>query len=307
MRETSLRRPLRPLARTAAIVGTGRKQGLAEVGSGASCAFRTGPGAARTAAAAERAFHGRNALIPSRFGPRVRKPLRSIRYRLRLQTFADDPEARTHVALAPTKSHDFSTLADFGERALIAVLFAHLAAMFLPAIAKNWSPLDCIILFVEFLIVALVLARRRTGEVTRHPRDWTVALLGTCASLLAVPAAPAPMGPEALCLAVALFGLALQLSAKLFLNARFGIVAANRGVQSGGPFGLIRHPIYCGYTITHVGFLLYAPSLWNLTVYVLAFGLQVWRIFIEERLLMRDPAYEAFTRRVPYRLVPGVF
>ncbi|MFO1186535.1 MAG: methyltransferase [Alphaproteobacteria bacterium] len=102
-------------------------------------------------------------------------------------------------------------------------------------------------------------------------------------------------------------GFAFQIWAKLTLRKRFGIVAANRGVQARGPYALVRHPMYAGYTITEIGFFLAHPSLWNGVVYMGAVSFQILRILAEERYLARDPAYGDLRTRVRWRLVPGVF
>ena len=82
---------------------------------------------------------------------------------------------------------------------------------------------------------------------------------------------------------------------------------ANRGVKLGGPYRYVRHPMYAGYLLCHVAFLLLNPSPWNLVVYALCDGLQVPRILAEERLLCRDGTYAAYRARVRWRLIPGVF
>jgi len=101
--------------------------------------------------------------------------------------------------------------------------------------------------------------------------------------------------------------MSLQVAAKLILGRSFGIIPANRGVRVVGPYRFIRHPMYAGYTRTHMGFLLVMPSATNAALYALAFSFQVSRIFREERVLFADPGYRAFAERVPYRLVPGLF
>jgi protein-S-isoprenylcysteine O-methyltransferase Ste14 len=127
--------------------------------------------------------------------------------------------------------------------------------------------------------------------------------------LLAVPAAHTSetSGLSILWALLALGGFALQISAKLTLRRSFGIVAANRGVKVGGPYRFVRHPMYAGYVMTHVGFLLHNPSLWNFGVYGLAFGCQVARILAEERVLLQDQGYRDFAARTRYRLLFGVF
>ncbi len=82
---------------------------------------------------------------------------------------------------------------------------------------------------------------------------------------------------------------------------------ANRGVKTRGLYRVVRHPIYAGYTLTHIGFLLGFPSLQNAALYAAVFAIEVMRLLREEAVLKRDPAYVDYAARVRYRLLPGVF
>jgi protein-S-isoprenylcysteine O-methyltransferase Ste14 len=84
-------------------------------------------------------------------------------------------------------------------------------------------------------------------------------------------------------------------------------VAANRGIVVEGPYRIVRHPIYLGYLVTHVGFLLANWNARNVALYVIEYVFQVYRIVAEERLLMEDESYRSYTGRVRYRLIPGIF
>jgi protein-S-isoprenylcysteine O-methyltransferase Ste14 len=115
------------------------------------------------------------------------------------------------------------------------------------------------------------------------------------------------VAPDAVGFALQLFGTGFQLYGKLSLGRSFGIVAANRGVVSSGPYRLVRHPIYLGYLVTHAGFLLSNMGARNAVIYGAAYVLQVARIYAEERILSEDGRYREYLRRVRYRLIPGVF
>jgi protein-S-isoprenylcysteine O-methyltransferase Ste14 len=157
------------------------------------------------------------------------------------------------------------------------------------------------------LPVCYVVFRKPSDKMSTRPSDWMFALAGSAMPLLIHSTLTDPIVPPILCYGLVIIGLFTQVSAKIVLGRSFGIVAANRGVKSVGPYRLIRHPMYAGYTMTHIGLWLAAPSLFNALLYVIALLLQIARILREERVLRQDPAYQALVARVPYRLLPGVF
>jgi protein-S-isoprenylcysteine O-methyltransferase Ste14 len=99
----------------------------------------------------------------------------------------------------------------------------------------------------------------------------------------------------------------IQVHAKLSLGRSFGCVAANRGLKFGGPYQFVRHPMYFGYLMTHLGFLLVNPTAWNVSTYVLCYSMQIPRLLCEERLLSKDQDYQRYARLVHFRLIPGIF
>lgn len=196
-------------------------------------------------------------------------------------------------------------LLDIVEQVAVLALYTWLVIRLWPGefSASNWYPV--LLLLSEGMVVALLLIRRPTDRISTRGLDWILAAAGTFIVLL-VGQGGAPLhGP--LGAVLMLLGLAIHVGAKLSLFRSFGVVAANRGVKAGGLYRLVRHPMYAGYMLTHVGFLLVAPSLWNLAVYAVAWAFLVARIYAEERVLSEDPEYLALKARVPYRLVPGVF
>jgi protein-S-isoprenylcysteine O-methyltransferase Ste14 len=122
-----------------------------------------------------------------------------------------------------------------------------------------------------------------------------------------IPANVPPLVPMVACWALMLVGFAMHVAAKLTLRRSFGVIAANRGVKLSGPYRLVRHPMYSGYILSQLGLVLSGPSLGNLGIVACLWGLQVCRIFAEERILRNDSDYRDLIRRTPYRLVPGMF
>ncbi len=196
---------------------------------------------------------------------------------------------------------------DIIERVLVTLLLGLLASRLIPAAIAPVSFSNIILLVSEGVVVVFVAFRRRTTAISHRSFDWFVGFAGTLCPLLVIPATNSPVIPIAYCASLMFTGFAIQLWAKLTLRRSFGLVAANRGVKVTGPYQLVRHPMYAGYILTHVGFLLSGPSLWNLAIYSLTFSLLVARILAEERILSHDPAYWAMARNVRWRVIPLLF
>ena len=99
-------------------------------------------------------------------------------------------------------------------------------------------------------------------------------------------------------------GLLLVVVGKIALGRSFGVVPANRGVVVRGPYALVRHPIYTGYLITHIAFLMAHPASWNVSVILLADVALVLRALMEERVLGADMAYQTYCRRAAGPVTP---
>jgi protein-S-isoprenylcysteine O-methyltransferase Ste14 len=150
--------------------------------------------------------------------------------------------------------------------------------------------------------------------ISRVPRvrDWNIVsvLMATCATFyfLAFRIEPGVhLIPEWLAVGLQVTGMCIQISAKLSLRRSFGILPANRGVVMHGPYRLVRHPMYFGYLVKDIGFLLPNFGLQNVIVLAVHWCLQVGRIINEERLLSKDDTYLAYAKCVRYRLIAGVF
>lgn len=159
----------------------------------------------------------------------------------------------------------------------------------------------------EAILVGLFLIRRQPLESRNTITAWSAAVLGTWGPLMLRPEGTSFLGLDTFYLTLQFLGAALAAIGALYLGRSFGIVAANRGVKTGGAYRLVRHPIYASYIIGFAGYLLSAFSLWNVLVLAVTITFQVRRIFAEESVLIRDPAYQEYASRVRYRLIPGVF
>jgi protein-S-isoprenylcysteine O-methyltransferase Ste14 len=213
---------------------------------------------------------------------------------------------------------------DLAERAAVLLLFLLFVNRMLPRLvqlvliqrehpevillAAGVNAQALLLVLSEFLGVLLIVIRRRSASLSSHPLDWALSFSAVSAPLLlTTPAVASAFIPETLVTMLMLMGLLVQISGKFALGRSFGLVPANRGVKTHGLYRLVRHPIYAGYTLTHIGFLLGFPSLQNAALYAGIFTIEVMRLMREEAVLKRDPAYVDYAARVRYRLMPGVF
>jgi len=76
-------------------------------------------------------------------------------------------------------------------------------------------------------------------------------------------------------------------------------------VIDSGVYSVVRHPMYAGGIPLFIGMPLWLESYAAAMLAVVPIGLLVLRILFEERFLRRNLAgYEAYTKRVRYRLIP---
>jgi protein-S-isoprenylcysteine O-methyltransferase Ste14 len=93
----------------------------------------------------------------------------------------------------------------------------------------------------------------------------------------------------------------------LTIGNQFGVRPALRGLVTGGPYRLVRHPLYLSYVIAAIGFNLQVWNLATLLLVLLGWAALVYRILSEERVLSRDAGWPAYVALVRYRLVPRVW
>jgi protein-S-isoprenylcysteine O-methyltransferase Ste14 len=156
------------------------------------------------------------------------------------------------------------------------------------------------------LIVLFTLIRRSTDVVDRSWPARAVTLAAVIGPLLFRPGGVGIV-PDYVAGAIGCAGFAVSIGGTLALRRSFGLVPANRGVVSSGLYGIVRHPIYAGYLVSHVAFVLTYPTLWNVIVWACSDGAQFVRVRYEEQLLRRDSAYASYAQTVRWRVLPGLY
>lgn len=169
-----------------------------------------------------------------------------------------------------------------------------------------------------------LLAERMTGIGRADQEKWDKALLSVLAlaffawlpgmgldavryRLSEVPRGLQALGALILSVSFLLFHAAFRANPYLSPAVRIQTDRAQVLVDT-GPYRIVRHPMYAGFTLFAPGTALLLGSWVGLLGALVLVAVVAWRAVREERLLCeRLEGYAEYTRRVRYRLVPGIW
>jgi protein-S-isoprenylcysteine O-methyltransferase Ste14 len=200
-----------------------------------------------------------------------------------------------------------ATVKDALARIVVGALFTLLAVNIVADFLRTGRITGLLLLFGESLVVVLTIVRRRAQSVDRSAIAATLTVASVAGPVLLRAGDISKFVPDGLTAALSALGLAVVIVGKISLGRSFGLVPANRGVVVRGPYTIVRHPIYTGYLVTHVAFVLQHPGPWNACVLLIADTALVLRALLEERVLSRDAEYQGYCQRVGWHLLPGIF
>jgi protein-S-isoprenylcysteine O-methyltransferase Ste14 len=99
----------------------------------------------------------------------------------------------------------------------------------------------------------------------------------------------------------------LGLASLLSIGRLFGLRPALRGLATGGPYALVRHPLYLAYVVSDIGYYLNEWNIGIVLIGIIGWASLLYRILAEERVLSQHIRWHTYVSSVPCRLVPGVW
>jgi protein-S-isoprenylcysteine O-methyltransferase Ste14 len=91
-------------------------------------------------------------------------------------------------------------------------------------------------------------------------------------------------------------------------TSRIVEVDKDQKVISSGPYSIVRHPMYTGTCIMFLFTSLALGSFWGLIVFAFLPVVLIFRIFNEEKLLLKElPGYKEYCEKTRYRLIPYIW
>ena len=212
-----------------------------------------------------------------------------------------------HLGLPIKTGKPLATISGLGRAGANLTIAAMFFVSAIPAVANYKSGIANDVWIVGAAIMGIL------SLVRLPPRSATISIgaVAATAGMLVLPCLMRPAdrsnGILALCgIAIELIGVVLTQVARIYMGRRFGLLPANRGIVSKGPFALVRHPIYIGWLLLAAGYAMSYPSARNILLIVAVLPFMIWRIEQEELLLGEDPEYSAYRARVRFRLIPGL-
>lgn len=193
-----------------------------------------------------------------------------------------------------------------------ACAFAALGGATIFNALKESMPLSITFMLSGMSLISLVpffLLRKtskRTGDLPSTAVSF-VSFLSPMILMFAARLTPAFHSNAWVSLGIYIVGISLFFASLTFLGSNFGVLPAFRGVSTGGPYSLVRHPMYLGELLEFIGIVIAFSSILTIIVLFVIIVLLVVRIRFEEKVLLLSEEYAAYSEKVRYRFIPKIW
>jgi protein-S-isoprenylcysteine O-methyltransferase Ste14 len=172
------------------------------------------------------------------------------------------------------------------------------------AVISNLSNLILTVLFIGLLV-----ARRPALAGTPGILPRVAAIVGTylAVGILQTPSRHIPSVFLIVSTLMEVGGTIFAIYSLAWLGRSVSMLAEARELVTGGPYAVVRHPLYLGEETALIGVAMQYFSPWTIVILLTQIVCQVYRMNCEESVLARTfPAYSAYKMRVA-RLIPGIY
>lgn len=169
----------------------------------------------------------------------------------------------------------------------------------------DWVALGTILYYG--IVATLFLIRKPSLQHSTRFMHWVIALGASWVPFL-IMATPQHINILVwISVPIQAFSFVFILLTLVTLGRGFGVIAARRDIKTQGVYRFVRHPLYAGELLSGIAVILQNLSLYNVCLFLTVAACQLLRIQEEETILSEDPVYVEYKKRVPYRLIPGIF
>ena len=161
-------------------------------------------------------------------------------------------------------------------------------------------------LLFNLLVIYFFITRKQAQKVDSSYSAIFIAGLHTIFPLL-YGSSQSSAGLLSLSTTLLLGGLLLSIFAIIDLSESFGVLPADRGTKQTGLYRWVRHPLYLGYLIMHIGIIMFYWSWLNGSLFFLYLTLTHLRIQREEKFLSHSDDYIQYKNNVSYKVIPCIY
>jgi protein-S-isoprenylcysteine O-methyltransferase Ste14 len=196
----------------------------------------------------------------------------------------------------------------FADFLLFGVTAAELALLFV--LSPTFTITDWIYVLQNLLVLGIALTRR-SPELQDHSLASSAAVIVAYAYTYAQVAylrwIPGKAAWPTSGLFLVTFAAFLSLASLLSLGRWFGVRPALRGLATSGPYRVVRHPMYLAYVVADIGYNLQEWNSGTVLLVIAGWASLLYRIQAEERVLSQAAGWPAYSARVRYRLLAGLW
>jgi protein-S-isoprenylcysteine O-methyltransferase Ste14 len=196
----------------------------------------------------------------------------------------------------------------FADFLLFGVTSAELTILFV--LTPSFTIIDWIYVSQHVMVLAIALTRPAPSMQDHSLSSSTAVFIAYTypyAQLVYIRWIPGnPAWPE-LGLVLVTIAAGLSFVSLLTLGRHFGVRPALRGLVTGGPYRLVRHPMYLAYFVGDIGYNLQEWNFGTALLVIVGWVSLLYRIQAEEQILSHDAGWPKYAALVRYRLLPGVW
>jgi protein-S-isoprenylcysteine O-methyltransferase Ste14 len=165
------------------------------------------------------------------------------------------------------------------------------------------------LLLITFTTLAawLTVTRRPAKAVATGIEPRVTAFVGSFLLFVwpFLPVVGTPINLQMVALPITMLGLFGAICCMFWLGRSYAVMASARSLVTGGPYSIVRHPLYATELVMVAGLTLWNLSVTSMALLVASTLLQLRRAYHEEKVLRAAfPEYDDYARRVP-RIIPG--
>lgn len=202
-----------------------------------------------------------------------------------------------------------SAVLGFAEIAILTIFMA----LRLQDSLQRMMALSVVIIYVSWLLLEMKITAGEKGKEAAQSDNKTLEMCVAAKFILIALTLGFVRGTHignfVAAVALMILGIAFREYAISNIGKHYSHRIREEGIHivQNGAYGIIRHPAYLGTLIAHTGFVVGLFNPFALFGLIIWYVVVVYRTIVEDRCLIQLSEYQQYSRKVRYRLFPGIW